>query len=165
MDALFMSFARSDAIDIVVPQPTYVQRLPALAQGPRLPTASFHRHGKLMWYEFDLRTWAALEPWAQSPVALKGLGHSDDLPMWQTVFRKHAGIMIARRMGWWLFDMGGGIYDHHQQGFSFVFCVIVLLFCNIHGIICSGPFAQSLHAVPQDTRRKNTAGFGRQDEA
>jgi len=103
-----MSFARSDAIDIVVPQPTYVQRLPALAQGPRLPTESFHRHGKLMWYEFDLRTWAALEPWAQSPVALKGLGHSDDLPMWQTVFRKHAGIMIARRMGWWLFDMGGG---------------------------------------------------------
>ena len=53
----------------------------------------------------------------------------------------------------------------NMQGFSFVFCVIVLLFSNIHGIICSGPFAQSLHAVPQDTRRKNTAGFGRQDEA
>lgn len=102
------AFAKSDAIDIIVPQPTYVNRLPAIAQGPRLPTESFHRHGKLMWYEFDLRTWAALEPWAQSPVALKGLGHSDDLPMWQTVFRKHAGIMLARRMGWWFFDMGGG---------------------------------------------------------
>lgn len=102
------AFARSDAIDVVVPQPTYVQRLPAIAQGPRLPTESFHRHGKLMWYEFDLRTWAALETWAQSAVALKGLGHSDDFPMWQTVFRKHAGIMLARRMGWWFFDMGGG---------------------------------------------------------
>jgi hypothetical protein len=62
----------------------------------------------MMWYEFDLRTWSALELWGQSPVAVKGLGQSDDLPMWQTVFRKHAGIMLARRMGWWFYDMGGG---------------------------------------------------------
>lgn len=102
------AFTRSDAIDVVVPQPTYSQRPPALAQGPRLPTASFHRHGKMMWYEFDLRTWSALELWGQSAVAVKGLGQSDDLPMWQTVFRKHAGIMLARRMGWWFYDMGGG---------------------------------------------------------
>lgn len=102
------AFARSDAIDVVVPQPTYSKRLPAIAQGPRLPTSSFHHHGKLMWYEFDLRTWAALELWGQSVLATKGLGQADDFPMWQTIFRKHAGIMIARRMGWWFYDMGGG---------------------------------------------------------
>lgn len=102
------SFLRSEVVDVIVPQPTYTQRLPALAQGVRLPCASLHLHGKMMWYEFDLRTYAALEGWAQSVVATKGLGQSDDLAMWQTVFRKHAGIMMAQRMGWWFYDMADG---------------------------------------------------------
>ena len=102
------AFIRSDAVDVVIPQPTYAQRLPALGQGVRLPCQTLHRHGKMMWYEFDLRTYAALERWAKSVVDAKGLGTSEDLAMWQTVFRKHAGIMLAQRMGWWLYDMAGG---------------------------------------------------------
>ena len=102
------AFIRSDAVDVVIPQPTYAQRLPALGQGVRLPCQTLHRHGKMMWYEFDLRTYAALERWAQSVVDAKGLGTAEDLAMWQTIFRKHAGIMLAQRMGWWLYDMAGG---------------------------------------------------------
>ena len=102
------AFLRSDAVDVIVPQPTYPQRLPGLSQGVRLPCASLHRHGKLMAYEFDLRTWAALDRWAHSVVETKGLGQADDLGMWKTIFRKHAGIMMAQRMGWWFYDMGGG---------------------------------------------------------
>ena len=102
------SFLHSDSVDVIVPQPKYVQRLPALGQGMFLPCSTLHRYGKMMWFEFDLRTYAAVEKWARSVVASKGLGTSDDLPMWQTVFRKHAGIMTAQRMGWWFYDMAGG---------------------------------------------------------
>lgn len=102
------AFIRSDAVDVIIPQPTYFLRLPALGQGVRLPCATLHRHGKMMWYEFDLRTYAALERWSQSVTAVKGLGTAEDFPMWQTIFRKHAGIMLAQRMGWWLYDMAGG---------------------------------------------------------
>ena len=102
------SFLHSDVVDVIVPQPTYTQRLPALGQGARMPCRTIHRFGKMMWFEFDLRTYAAMEKWARSVVASKGLGTSDDLPMWRTVYRKHAGIMTARRMGWWFYDMAGG---------------------------------------------------------
>jgi len=68
----------------------------------------------MMWFEFDLRTYAAMEKWARSVVASKGLGTSDDLPMWQTVYRKHAGIMTARRMGWWFYDMAGGWFHPEE---------------------------------------------------
>ena len=108
------SFLHSDAVDVIVPQPTYTLRLPALAQGARLPCRTFHRYGKMMWFEFDLRTYAAMEKWARSVVASKGLGTSDDLPMWQTVYRKHAGIMTAKRMGWWFYDMAGGWYHPEE---------------------------------------------------
>ena len=104
------SFLRSDAVDVIVVQPTYNQRPPALSQGVRLPCESLHRHGKLMLFEFDLRTAAALEGWAKSVIDVQGLGQSDDLPMWRTTFRKHAGMMMAKRMGWWFYDMAAGWY-------------------------------------------------------
>lgn len=105
------SFLRSDAVDVIVPQPTYTQRQPGLGQGMRLPCSSLHAHGKMMWYEFDLRTYAAYDFWARSIVAVKGLNTAEDLPMWQTVFRKHAGIMFAQRMGWWFYDMADGWFS------------------------------------------------------
>ena len=121
------AFVRSDAVDVIIPQPTYAQRLPALGQGVRLPCQTLHRHGKMMWYEFDLRTYAALERWAQSVTAAKGLGTSEDFPMWQTVFRKHAGIMLAQRMGWWLYDMAGGWFYPDEIASD---CGNVLSFCR-----------------------------------
>ena len=102
------SFVRSDAIDVIVPQPTYPQRPPALAQGPRLPCATFHDNRKMMWYEFDLRTYAAFTTWGNSIASAKGGGLCEDDIMWRTVFRKHAGIMTALGMGWWFYDMSGG---------------------------------------------------------
>ena len=106
------AFARSDAVDVIVAQPNYVARRPGFLGGTRLPSASFHLHRKMYWDEFDLRTYGALEMWASTGIpAVKGLGTSEDFTMWQTVYRKHAGTMIAQRMGWWFYDMGGGWYS------------------------------------------------------
>lgn len=105
------SFVRSDAMDVLVAQPHYRERLPGYPTVETLPCSSFHLHGKMFWNEFDLRTYAALESWANSWVSLKSLGHSEDFPMWQTVYRKLAGAMDAARMGYWFYDMGGGWYE------------------------------------------------------
>ena len=121
------AFIHSDAVDVIVPQPTYGLRLPALAQGVRLPCQTLHRHGKMMWYEFDLRTYGALERWAKSAMSAKGLGTAEDFPMWQTMFRKHAGIMLAQRMGWWLYDMAGGWFYPEEIAAD---CGEVLSFCR-----------------------------------
>ena len=101
-------FLKSDTMDILVAQPCYVHRLPGLPGGNHLPTASFSLHGKLFFEELDFRTYAALEPGWHSPASLCGVGESHDFEMWQTVFRKHAGTMVAQRMGWWFYDMIGG---------------------------------------------------------
>ena len=37
------AFTRSDAVDVIIPQPTYSQRHPALSQGVRLPCQTLHR--------------------------------------------------------------------------------------------------------------------------
>ena len=104
-------FLRSDAMDILVAQPCYVHRLPGVPGGNRLPTASFNLHGKLYFEELDFRTYASFQQWTLSPAASKGLGVSEDFPMWQTVFRKNAGAMVAQRAGWWFYDMAGGWFS------------------------------------------------------
>jgi hypothetical protein len=77
-----------------------------------LPYSSFNLHEKMYFSEFDLRTYAALEPWAQSGVvATKGLGQMDDFTMWRTGYRKLAGMMLANMSGYWFYDMGGGWFS------------------------------------------------------
>ncbi len=106
------AFANSDALDICVPQPGYQIRRPGMATEAKLPFSSFDLHGKMFWYEFDLRTYGALESWAiPGVVSTKGLGQSDDIKMWRTVLRKHAGVQMARNCGFWFYDMGGGFYS------------------------------------------------------
>ena len=105
-------FAFSDAIDIIVPQPTYETRRPGMAAEMKLPFSSFDLHGKMYWNELDLRTYGALESWAKpGVVATKGLGQSDDIAMWRTVSRKFVGMMLAHGSGFWLYDMGGGWFS------------------------------------------------------
>lgn len=105
-------FAFSDALDIIVPQPTYETRRPGMAAEMKLPFSSFDLHGKMYWNELDLRTYGALESWAKpGVVATKGLGQSDDLAMWRTVSRKFVGMMLAHGSGFWLYDMGGGWFS------------------------------------------------------
>lgn len=97
---------RSDAIDIVVPQPEYQERAPAIAAATFAPFSSFHLHGKMLWNELDLRTW-----WMPSSGTAGGyrtVCPADDLAAWQTIYRKYAGEMIANRCGYWLYDMGRG---------------------------------------------------------
>ena len=109
------AFAFSDVLDICIPQPGYEIRRPGMATDAKLPFSSFNLHGKMYWNEFDLRTYGALETWAASGVvATKGLGQSDDFAMWQTVYRKHAGVMIARNCGYWFYDMGGGWFSPYE---------------------------------------------------
>ena len=40
------------------------------------PTASFHLHRKMLWLEFDFRTWAALDNWEDGVVFTKGVNAS-----------------------------------------------------------------------------------------
>lgn len=140
-------FMKSDAVDVIVPQPTYGQRLPTLAQGVRLPCQTLHRHGKMMWYEFDLRTYGALERWAKSVMSAKGLGIAEDLPMWQTMFRKHAGIMLAQRMGWWLYDMAGGWFYPEEIASD---CGEVLSFCREMQTVTPDPWRPDVALVADE---------------
>jgi hypothetical protein len=99
-------FVLSDAIDYLVAQPSYAHRTPGVAIGSRIPTRTFHDHGKLFVNEFDLRTYGGVHG-GESELRVLGLSHATDFAMWQTIHHKLAGQMIAQRMGWWYFDMSG----------------------------------------------------------
>lgn len=113
------SFTFSDAVDVMVPQAHYQRRLPGLSQGLNAPTASFHRHGKMLWLEFDFRTWAALDKWVKDLVVYKGLNTVEDIVSWRTTIRKNAGMINASRMGWWMYDMSGGWYSPREIAADF----------------------------------------------
>ena len=104
------AFARSKVIDILVAQPSYSHRTPGAAIGLRLPDASFHENGKLFLNEFDIRTYGAVSG-GESELRVLGLSQAIDFPMWQSIYRKLAGQMIAERMGWWFYDMAGGWFE------------------------------------------------------
>lgn len=103
------AFAESDALDVMVCQPNYRERLPAFPTVSVLPMASFHLHGKMFWQECDYRTWRTFSH-ASFP-SLKSLGAAQDLPMWKAMYRKVVGEVDAARMGHWLYDMNGEWYD------------------------------------------------------
>ena len=100
------SFINSKEIDIICAQPPYSRRTPAVGCGVRLPLESFHRNGKMLVLEFDLRTYAAISP--ETELRNLGLSYAADFPMWQSINRKMAGQMIARNMGYWYLDMAPG---------------------------------------------------------
>jgi len=104
-------FTECDALDILVAQPGYGWRGPALPLGYKIPLASFLEHGKLFMNEFDFRTWNAFDSCMGSETSAMGLGCSTDLPMWNTAFRRAAGQMFAHGMGFWFYDMAGGWFD------------------------------------------------------
>ncbi|MCQ2390721.1 MAG: LamG domain-containing protein [Kiritimatiellae bacterium] len=103
------SFVNSDAMDAVVCQPNYRERLPGFPTVSALPLDSLHLHGKMFWNEYDYRTYAPVKTGHTAP-SLKSLGTSADFPMWQSVYRKVAGEAAATRMGYWFYDMSGGWY-------------------------------------------------------
>jgi len=102
------SFLRSDVMNVIVAQPWYEHRNPAIIGGSHPPFASMHLHGKLFWDEYDLRTYEIIEPFRQGPASIPGGGVSADLSMWRTIFRKLAGVAIANDMGCWFYEKAGG---------------------------------------------------------
>lgn len=104
-------FQRGKWVDVAVIQQSYSQRHPGVSVEPRMPYTSFERHGKMYWCELDLRTYGALDTWAVSAPATKGLGQADDFAAWQTTYRKHLGPVIAQRQGFWFYDMAAGWFD------------------------------------------------------
>lgn len=103
-------FLKSDAMDVLVAQPSYERRTPGCALGQRLPLPSFHRHGKLYLDEFDLRTYGGVH-YGETELRVTGLSQAVDDVMWGSIHRKLAGTMLAQRMGWWYFDMAGGWFE------------------------------------------------------
>jgi hypothetical protein len=103
-------FVDSKQIDIIVPQPSYGNRSPGYAVGVKLPFSSFHLHGKLLMHEHDLRTYAS---WSAKKNAVQdaGVSRAADIDEWRTVNHKMAGMMLARRTGYWYYDMESGWYD------------------------------------------------------
>ena len=103
-------FADSREIDIIVPQPMYSYRSPGYAVGVKLPFASLHLNGKLLMHEHDLRTYAS---WPNSDNVMRdaGLSRATDIDEWRTIDHKMAGQMIARRCGFWYYDMESGWFD------------------------------------------------------
>ena len=100
-------FLESDVFDVIVPQPDYRRRAPGLPIGGVMPFASVNRYGKIFMNEFDLRTWGV---WLASETELSGAGCSRarDPQEWNTIHRKLAGQMIARRSAFWYYDMQPG---------------------------------------------------------
>ncbi len=104
------AFADSKEIDIIVPQPSYSRRLPGYAIGVKLPFSSLHLNGKLLMHEHDLRTYAV---WPSSCNAVfdAGMSRAADIDEWRVIDHKMAGQMIARRAGFWYYDMESGWFD------------------------------------------------------
>ena len=103
-------FADSKQVDVIVPQPSYGNRSPGYAIGVKLPFSSFHLHGKMLMHEHDLRTYASWKP-THNVVHDAGLSRATDIDEWRSINHKMAGMMIARRTGYWYYDMESGWYD------------------------------------------------------
>ena len=103
-------FMKSDVMDGLVAQPSYVQRLPSLALGEGIPSASFARNGKLYVDEFDLRTYGLIAGYVKEPGAY-GLGHARDFAEWQSIHHRIAGVSMARRQAWWYYEISGGFFE------------------------------------------------------
>lgn len=99
--------ANTPNVDVMVPQSMYGERIPGVANVTFLPYTSMNLHGKMMFNEFDLRTYSL---WPSHCGAVQSSNFARDFEDWQTVFRKTAGEMIAARSGFWLYDMDRGYF-------------------------------------------------------
>ena len=106
-------FADSKEIDAIVPQVSYSWRSPGYAVGVKMPFSSLHLNGKLLVTEHDLRTYASW-PSEENIMRRAGLSRAEDIDEWRTINRKTAGQMIARRTGFWYFDMEKGWFDDSE---------------------------------------------------
>lgn len=106
VDFAYGANMRSDIIDVTVTGPSYVHRLPGVSCSTFVPFSSMSRNGKMLWNEFDLRTWWIRQ--SQSIIGCRSSGEYQDIESWRAGYRKLAGEMIAARGGFWFYDMGRG---------------------------------------------------------
>ncbi len=88
-------------IDICAVPSWYPFRQMGYAIGAK-PDATFALHGKMWLNELDLRTWT--EP-AKGEVYDMWVGSAINLPYWESVHRKFAGVALAHNYPWWYYSM------------------------------------------------------------
>ena len=109
VDFAFGANMRSDVIDVTVSGPAYDYRAPGLACTTYVPFSSLSANGKMLWNEFDIRTWWIRQ--GEGIVQDRRSGCYTDIENWRAGFRKLAGEMLANRGGYWFFDMGRGWFS------------------------------------------------------
>ena len=109
----FGAFAASENVDVIVPQASYHHRTPGHVISTKQPFTTYLRHGKMLCTEFDLRTYA-VRPKTDNPIASAGVSRARTPDEWRTINRKLAGEMLARRSGFWYFDMEGGWFERPE---------------------------------------------------
>lgn len=100
---------RSDAIDVEIPQPDYGMRESGYPIGVRLPTNSLGMHGKMLMFEFDLRT--PSETFGPTEFREFGLSRAESYQDFIDQHRKLAGMQFARDSGFWYYDMKCGWFE------------------------------------------------------
>ena len=106
VDFAFGANMRSGIIDVTVSGPAYDYRAPGLPCTTYVPFSSLSANGKMLWNEFDIRTW-----WIRQGMGVvqdRRSGCYTDIENWRAGFRKLAGEMLANRGGYWFYDMGRG---------------------------------------------------------
>ena len=102
------AFCRSRWTDIMVPQPNYSDRAPALGCTLYPPLDTIRRYGKMVWSELDHRTWWVVN--GRYQMSVLQTCPAEDIRSWCTGYRKLAGQMVAARQGFWFYDMQRGSF-------------------------------------------------------
>ena len=103
-------FLSSREYDIICSQPSYARRTPGYSVALLLPAASFRANNKMTFSEFDFRTFGAITG-NETELRVLGLSQAQDVPMWESINRKLAGILFARHSGFWYLDFPGAYYS------------------------------------------------------
>lgn len=109
VDFAFGANMRSDVIDVTVSGPAYPYRLPGTACTTYVPFSSMSANGKMLWQDFDIRSWWIRQD--RGIVQNRRSGTYTDIENWRAGYRKIAGEMLAVRGGYWFLDMGRGWFS------------------------------------------------------
>ena len=103
-------FIESKYLDGVVPQPSYRNRYPGLPLNSQIPIKSFHRNNKICIYEADIRTLNNIK-YVVSMARAFSLSCMFNISQWESANHRLVGMMMARDIGLWYYDMGPGWFN------------------------------------------------------
>lgn len=97
-------FLKSKNLDILVAQPSYARRLPGYIGGMRnIALNSYAEHGKIIFKEFDFRTWLRNSP---EETYAQRLSTTINPEEFTSAFRKELMQMLVNGQGFWMYDIG-----------------------------------------------------------